>query len=76
MNDTAPSFSIMKNAECMCDRFVCDTLKLCKLIIEKNCPICQIKESLKPSHMGSKNCESGSLASGGNKSHCTCDICF
>ena len=29
-----------------------------------------------PSHNGSKSCESGSIASGGNKSHCTCDTCF
>lgn len=29
-----------------------------------------------PSHRGSTMCESGSLASGGNNSHCTCDTCF
>jgi hypothetical protein len=27
-------------------------------------------------HFGSKNCASGSLASGGQRSHCTCDTCF
>lgn len=29
-----------------------------------------------PSHAGSTGCESGSLASGGNRSHCSCDACF
>jgi len=29
-----------------------------------------------PSHQGSVACESGSIASGGTKSHCTCDVCF
>ena len=27
-------------------------------------------------HNGSRYCESGSIASGGNKAHCTCDVCF
>jgi len=40
-----------------------------------NCQTCQY-EGMKPSHDGSNNCESGSIASGGNKSHCTCDVCF
>lgn len=39
------------------------------------CPTCQIK-GMKPDHDGSARCESGSIASGGNKSHCSCDICF
>lgn len=29
-----------------------------------------------PSHDGSKFCESGSIASGGSKAHCSCDWCF
>jgi len=29
-----------------------------------------------PGHIGSMSCRSGSLASGGNRSHCTCDTCF
>ena len=45
-------------------------------VVIKPCPTCELPESLKPRHNGSKNCESGSIASGGNKSHCTCDICF
>lgn len=32
--------------------------------------------SFGPSFKGSKNCESGSIASGGNRSYCSCDICF
>lgn len=31
---------------------------------------------LAPSHRGSKGCESGSLASGGARAHCTCEACF
>ncbi len=29
-----------------------------------------------PSHDGSRYCESGSIASGGQNAHCTCDVCF
>ena len=29
-----------------------------------------------PSHFGSPRCQSGSLASGGNRSHCSCDGCY
>lgn len=29
-----------------------------------------------PRHEGSRSCESGSIASGGTKTHCTCDTCF
>ena len=29
-----------------------------------------------PSHNGARSCESGSIASGGNRAHCTCDTCF
>ena len=27
-------------------------------------------------HLGSRNCRSGSIASGGTRAHCTCSICF
>jgi hypothetical protein len=41
------------------------------------CPMCvEIGEGMGPSHDGSTGCESGSLASGGSNSHCTCDVCF
>lgn len=29
-----------------------------------------------PSHNGSRNCRSGSIASGGNVAHCACGTCF
>ena len=29
-----------------------------------------------PPHSGSARCKSGSLSSGGNKAHCSCDMCF
>ena len=29
-----------------------------------------------PSHDGSEHCESDSIASGGTRSHCSCDYCF
>lgn len=42
-----------------------------------NCELCREHEGLMcPSHCGSKDCESGSLASGGTVRHCTCDTCF
>lgn len=42
------------------------------------CPTCPsyVAGELAPSHMGSPSCKSGSLASGGNRAHCTCDGCF
>ena len=36
----------------------------------------EIGTGMGPSHNGSKGCESGSIASGGTRSHCTCDVCF
>ena len=42
-------------------------------------PVCQMCITTKnsgPRHNGSKRCESGSIASGGKNSHCTCDTCF
>jgi len=29
-----------------------------------------------PSHNGSRTCKSGSIASGGTRTHCSCDACF
>lgn len=42
------------------------------------CSLCVkwANETIAPSHDGSANCESGSLASGGKNPHCTCDTCF
>ena len=40
------------------------------------CIACGTTETFKPSHDGSRNCESGSIASGGNRAHCSCDACF
>lgn len=42
---------------------------------DPDCKGCQ-RTGMNPSHNGSRNCESGSIASGGTQSHCTCDICF
>lgn len=39
------------------------------------CELCADPTYL-PSHRGSVGCESGSIASGGTRSHCTCDRCF
>lgn len=39
-----------------------------------HCTSCAKSEIV--SHEGSPLCESGSLASGGHRSHCTCDVCF
>lgn len=33
-------------------------------------------QGLGPRFWGSPSCESGSLASGGEKPYCTCDMCF
>ena len=44
---------------------------------EPDCPTClQIGSGMGPTHQGSKNCKSGSIASGGTLAHCTCGICF
>lgn len=43
---------------------------------ELGCKTCMDPESFKPSHKGSAQCESGSIASGGTRAHCTCDTCF
>ena len=47
---------------------------------DKECLMCKkIRDEhsgFGPSHNGSRFCESGSIASGGKRSHCTCDMCF
>lgn len=45
---------------------------------EPECGFCRAHPpgSFAPSHDGSTRCESGSLASGGRRSHCSCDTCF
>ncbi len=42
---------------------------------DPDCSQCNDPDNL-PSHYGSITCESGSIASGGTRSHCTCDFCF
>lgn len=42
---------------------------------KQECEGCK-REGMYPSHNGSSMCKSGSIASGGNKAHCTCDVCF
>lgn len=46
------------------------------ITLAKPCATCDSPEEMKPSHDGSPNCESGSIASGGTRAHCTCDTCF
>lgn len=43
-----------------------------------SCRLCrsQAEGDVGPSHKGSPLCESGSVASGGNHTHCTCNTCF
>lgn len=40
------------------------------------CQECQSDDPMMPNHNGSSFCECGSIASGGTKSHCTCDNCY
>lgn len=40
------------------------------------CAQCKSGNIFQPSHNGSKHCKSGSIASGGTKAHCSCDVCF
>jgi hypothetical protein len=44
---------------------------------EPSCAMCaRVADRGGPSHAGSTSCQSGSIASGGTKSHCSCDTCF
>lgn len=45
-----------------------------RLAIYEACPGC--RGDYGPSHSGSADCQCGSLASGGEKAHCSCDRCF
>lgn len=48
-----------------------------RVVVRRVCPECaEIGGGMGPSHDGSKLCESGSIASGGTRAHCTCDVCF
>lgn len=44
--------------------------------MECNSGRCDPNDPYGPSHDGSTRCQSGSLASGGTRSHCTCDACY
>lgn len=53
--------------------------QLLRIQLEQNCQTCKEirhNHNFGPTHFGSRRCESGSLASGGNIAHCTCDVCF
>lgn len=41
----------------------------------KKCAMCEDPKYL-PGHNGSRRCRSGSIASGGTRAHCTCNLCF
>jgi hypothetical protein len=47
-------------------------------VAQYSCSLCPefVRGDLAPSHRGSDACESGSLASGGDRTHCSCDVCF
>ena len=52
------------------------TAKLIAQVVEAECcPSCA-SNSFGPDHFGSQMCKSGSIASGGAKPHCSCDVCF
>lgn len=46
------------------------------LAVSDTAPVMTKDPGYGPSMRGSKNCKSGSVASGGDKTHCSCDICF
>ena len=48
---------------------------IAEIVEQKCCSQCH-KGGMMPPHFGSVNCKSGSIASGGTKQHCSCDICF
>lgn len=53
-----------------------DAVAMMKLL--DSCPDCVAShmQGARPSHFGSPNCFSGSLASGGNRAHCDCPVCY
>lgn len=52
------------------------TAKLIAQVVDAECCHSCASNSSGPSHFGSQMCKSGSIASGGTKSHCSCDVCF
>jgi DNA-damage-inducible protein D len=50
--------------------------KMISKTIEKVAGCAECEKDSPVSHLGSENCTSGSLASGGARAHCTCDLCF
>ncbi len=61
---------------------VLDSRQVVSLIValmggDADCETCRVLAGgMAPSHDGSKGCESGSISSGGDRAHCTCDVCF
>ena len=53
----------------LCDPDELDAAEPCSRCLE-------IGDGFGPSHSGSPNCKSGSIASGGKQAHCACDTCF
>jgi len=60
-----------------------DWIKGDEVSVATVCATCQAywderwsRGGIAPNHMGSKLCRSGSIASGGDREHCTCDACF
>jgi hypothetical protein len=43
-------------------------------VIVEDCSGCPPRGG--PTHNGSARCQSYSIASGGHRSHCSCDVCF
>ena len=61
-----------------------ETKQKCTLV--QDCPTCRRQArgvalmntalAAGPQHFGSRNCRSGSIASGGTRAHCCCDSCY
>ncbi|KKK66460.1 hypothetical protein LCGC14_2963860, partial [marine sediment metagenome] len=77
----------LKVVDCTCIPCICKehclgcgarTCMAHELALKSSCASCESQQGgqMGPTHKGSSFCESGSIASGGNKSHCTCDVCF
>jgi len=59
------------------DTYWKDLMDIAPQTSNKNCETCKTYfVSGGPSHTGSSHCRSGSLASGGSRSHCSCDSCY
>lgn len=47
------------------------------VVYDSECPTCAGRLSgYGPGHAGSPTCESGAIAAGGTRAHCSCDVCF